>query len=260
MKDFEITKEGIVVIQWLRTTDPQLGLDLYQKINKKEAEKENFFVKYYQVNTKSEFVATLKELVDTTKKGTIFTLHIVAHGNEDLIGIDAGANNISWHELFEYTRKLNIIMGNNLLLVLSSCVGGGMLSHIEPEKRAPYRAIIANTRKVLMKDAHIGFEAFYKDYYTILDFAKSLEALNKVIDFKKELEPGKKKTEFFIMSSEQSFDEVFDPDRDTAHFESVVNKLMTPNPMIPQDKRIEKAKEVFREYGKRLKPHFNFQD
>lgn len=260
MKDFEISKEGIVVIQWLRPTDPQLGVDLFQKINKKEMERENYFVMIYLVNTKSEFVEALKELINTTEEGTIFTLHIVAHGNEDLIGVDTIDNNISWKELFEYTRQLNVIMGNNLLLVLSSCVGGGVISHIEPEERAPYRAIIANTREVIMKDAHYGFDAFYRDFYNILDFPKGLEALNKAIDFSEELEPGRKKTEFFIMSSEQSFDEVFNPDRDPAHFESVINKIMLPTPDIPQEKRIEKVKELFREHGKKLKPHFNFQD
>lgn len=259
MENFEISKEGIVIIQWLRPTDQQLGVELFQKVSKKEGEKENYFVKFYQVNNKSEFVESLKELVATTEKGTLFTLHIVAHGNKDLIGIDE-TNNISWKELFQYTRQLNVIMGNNLLLVLSSCVGGGILSHIEPKERAPYRAIIANTRTVFMKDANLGFEAFYNEFYNILDFPKGLKALNEAIDFSEELGPGIKKTEFFIMSSEQTFDEVFNPDRDPAHFESVINKIMPPMPGIPQEKRIEKAKELFREHGERLKPHFNFQD
>lgn len=256
MENFEVSKQGIVVIQWLKPSDPQLGLELFQKINKKESEKENYFVRFYQVSTKTDFVKVLKELVDTTEKGTIFTLHIVAHGNKDIIGIDSESNNISWKELFEYTRQLNVIMANNLLLVLSSCVGGGILSYIEPKKRAPYRAIIANTREIFMKDANQGFEAFYQEFYNILDFPKGLEALNKAIDFSEELRPGKKKTEFFIMSSEETFDEVFNP----VYFESVINKIMPPTPEIPQEKRVEKVKELFRAYGKKLKLHFNFQD
>ena len=258
MKNFEITNEGIVIIQWLNIGDPQLGEDLYNKIKHKEGERDHFFVEYHKVDTKDEFVAVLLDLITKTKEGTIFTLHIVAHGNENCIGTDAGV--MQWAELFYYTRQLNEIMGNNLLLVLSSCVGGGILSYIEPEKRAPYRAVIANTREVAMKDANAGFAAFYEGYFNMLDFPEAIKALNGEIDFSKEIKPGRKKTDFFIMSAEESFDAVFNPDRDPAHFESVINKLMPPNPLIPQELRIEKAKELFRKRGEALRPFFTFQD
>lgn len=258
MEDFEITKQGIVIIQWLRDTDPQLGDELYNSIKGKE--KDNYFVKEYKVHTVDEFRAVMQELVDTTNQGTLFTLHVVSHGYENGIGLEIGTNEMQWKELFSFTRNLNITMGNNLLLVLSSCVGGGILSCLEPEERAPYRAIIANTREVFMTDANNGFKAFYSVYNNILDFPKGLEALNKSIDYSIEIKPGKKKVEFFIMSAEQSFDEVFNPDRDPAHFSSVINKILPPTPGIPQEQRIEKAKQLFKERGKALKPHFTFKD
>lgn len=260
MKDFEITKEGIVIIQWLKNGDPQLGVDLYNQLKHKEAERANYFVEYYQVKNKNEFVAVLQKLVDETKEGTIFTLHIVSHGYENGIGTEISTNEVRWGELFHYTRQLNVTMGNNLLLVLSSCVGGGILSHIEPEQRAPYRAVIANTRPVAMADAQNGFAAFYADYYDMLDFPKAILALNAEIDLSEEIEPGKKKVEFFIMTAEQSFNDVFNPDRDPAFFASVVDKIMPPNLQIPQEMRVEKAKELFRKKGEELKPHFCFQD
>ena len=260
MDNFEITKEGIVVIQWLNSTDQQLGEELYNSLKHKEAERENYFVRYYKVNTKEEFKDVLQELIDTTSQGTIFTLHIVAHGYEKGIGLTVGTNDIQWKELFSYTRQLNEIMANYLLLVLSSCIGGGILSFIEPEKRAPYRAIIANTREVFQKDALAGFNAFYAEYYNMLDFAKCLEALNNTIDFTEELEPGRKKTEFFIMTAEESFNQVFDPDRDPVNFEKVINRILPPNPSIPQELRIEKAKALFRARGQKLKPYFTFKD
>lgn len=258
MDDFEITKQGIVIIQWLNYGDRQLGEELFHNISNKENERENYFVAFYKVQTKTEFIDLLQHLIKTTTKGTLFTLHIVAHGNEDCIGISS-TECITWKELFNYTRELNIIMGNNLLLVLSSCVGGGILSYIEPEKRAPYRAVIANTRKVLMSDAHIGFSTFYADYYNILDIRKSLEALNTSIDFSKTID-GRKKTEFFIMTAEHSFDEIFNPERDPVFFESIVNKILPLNDSIPQELRVVKAKEIFKRKGEKLRPFFTFND
>ena len=120
-------------------------------------------------------------------------------------------------------------------------------------------AFIANTRSVLIKDARNGFPLFYKDYRTPLDFHEALLRLNGSIDFTEEIEPGVKKTEFFIMSASHTFDEVFNPDRDIKHFNSVVDKIMPPNPLIPQELRLEKARELFIAEGKRLKPYFMFQ-
>ena len=133
------------------------------------------------------------------------------------------------------------------------------MPYIESEKRGVYTAVIANTRKVLMSDAHIGFSAFYANYYNILDFSKSLEALNTSIDFSKDID-GQKKTEFFVMTAEHSFDEVFNPERDPVFFESVVNKILPINDHIPQELRIIKAKEIFKRKGDELRPYFTFND
>jgi len=259
MENFKIIKEGIVIIQWLRICDTQLSEVLYNAIRHKEKERENYFVEYYKVDSRDEFQAVLQELIYKTKKGTLFTLHIVSHGNEDGIGTEFG-NIIRWGKLFHYTRQLNVTMGNNLLLVLSSCVGGGIISHIEPEERAPYRAIIGNTREVFASDAQKGFAAFYADYYNIIDFPKAIRALNREIDITEEIEPRRKKTEFFIMTAEHSFNEVFNPDRDPIAFERIINKLMPPNFIIPQELRIKKAKELFIKRGEELKPYFCFLD
>ena len=41
MDDFEITKQGIVIIQWLNYGDRQLGEELFHNISNKENEREN---------------------------------------------------------------------------------------------------------------------------------------------------------------------------------------------------------------------------
>ena len=245
MEDLNINRTGIVILQWLRNEDPQLGEELYFQIRNKETQFDNFFVTFYKATNQKEFTDSLQKMIDTLEEGTIFTLHIVAHGYEDGLGTDLSTS-IKWKELFYYTRQLNIKMHNTLLIVLSSCVGGGILSYIDPTQRAPYMAFIGNTRDVLIKDARKGFPLFYEGYRSPLDFVKGLKALNESIDFSEELEPGKRKTEFFIMSAAQSFDEIFNPDRDPIFFAKVVSKIMPPNQIIPQELRIQKAKELFK--------------
>lgn len=93
-----------------------------------------------------------------------------------------------------------------------------------------------------------------------MDFAEGIKALNNAIDFSEEIEPGKKKIEFFIMSAEQSLYEVFNPERDPIFFKSVADKILPPNEDIPQELRVQRAKELFKKKGQVLKPHFMFMD
>lgn len=44
MEDLNINRTGIVILQWLRNEDPQLGEELYFQIRNKETQFDNFFV------------------------------------------------------------------------------------------------------------------------------------------------------------------------------------------------------------------------
>lgn len=259
MKDIEIKKTGIVIIQWLRNSEQELGQELYNQLKHKENDREDFFVYLYKVSGRSEFIHTLDELVKTTAEGIMFTLHIVSHGCEEGLGPNI-TEFVGWKEFFYYTRQLNEIMHNTLLIVLSSCVGGGIITCIEPRKRAPYMAFIGNTRAVSFKDAQKGFSLFYENYFTPLELSESLKKLNSAIDFSERLSSGQEKIEFFVMTASSTFDEIFNPDRDPKFFESIVNKLLPPNNAIPQHLRIEKAKEIFRKEAEKLRPFFTFQE
>ena len=67
MDDFEITKQGIVIIQWLNYGDRQLGEELFHNISNKENERENYFVAFYKVQTKTEFIDLLQHLIKSLK-------------------------------------------------------------------------------------------------------------------------------------------------------------------------------------------------
>lgn len=43
MKDVEIERTGIVIIEWLRPEDPKLGQELYNDIKYKETEDGSYF-------------------------------------------------------------------------------------------------------------------------------------------------------------------------------------------------------------------------
>ena len=260
MPDKETTSIRIEIVQFLTEDDEQQGMELYEVIKRIEAEDPIYKVKPHEVHTKEQFLKALDDICDSITEPTLLTLHIDSHGCEEGIGIDGRANFISWTELFDHIRPINEKLHNTLMLVLSVCTGAGIMTRLEPQKRAPYMAYIANTREITFPDAAKAFPEFYRTYRTVLDFPAALKALNDTIDFSEPLPDGRKKTEFFVYSSKELFDQVMNPDRDPENFRKIALSMRYTDPSMTDEEKIEVARRMIIKEADRLRPYFNFQD
>lgn len=219
--DTEITQKGIIVIQSLKDNERKTGDELQKDILQyKKYLHEDSFVKFYNVTTVKEFVSTLKKIEKEMSKGEIFTLHLETHGYEDGIYLASGEC-VSWKLFFDNIRPINIKMGHLLIVVMAMCKGGAIISYIEPEKRAPYKAFIGAYRDVSEDEVARGFSAFYGSYTTMLDIVDGMNALCLEIDG----ENQSKKT-FWCFTEEYVFDATFNPDRDSKHFNKMVREQL----------------------------------
>src|SRR5690606_16574054 len=116
---------------------------------------------------------------------------------------------------------INIKMGHLLIVILSMCKGGAIISYIEPDKRAPYRACIGASRDLTEDEVARGFSAFYDRYTNMLNIAEGMEALDAEIDG---INPEKKT--FWCFSAESIFDLTFNPDRDPKQFRKIVREQL----------------------------------
>lgn len=260
MPDQEIKCIKIEIIQFLRETDDPQGVKLYEEIKKIESEDSIYEVRLHEVHDKNSFFSALDDIYNTITEPSIVTVHIDSHGCEDGVGIDHSANFVSWQELYAHIRPINIKVHNTLMLIMSVCEGGGMMTRLEPWNRAPFMAFIANTRPVSFNDAAIGFPLFYKYYRSPLDFSRALDALNNSIDFTVTLPDGRKKTEFFVYSSRELFEQVMNPDRDPDNFKNIALSQTYSDSSITDEEKIILARRIVIQKADQLRPYFNFQD
>lgn len=87
------------------------------------------------------------------------------------------------------------------------CKSISMISAIDPEKRAPYRAFVCTTRVVSSDEIYRGFLAFYDNYFNLLDIAQAINALQEEIRDDNGFSP------FQVLSAENIFSETFNSNR-----------------------------------------------
>ena len=133
-------------------------------------------------------------------------LQLETHGCDEGIGFNNGEI-LKWKDFYDIIRPLNIKTGHLLFIVMAMCKSVAMISSINPEKRAPYRAFICTTRKVTSDEIYRGFLAFYDKYFNLLDVSHALTALQNEVKDDNEYSP------FQALSAESVFDETFNPNR-----------------------------------------------
>lgn len=257
--DTEIIRKGIVVIQSLAEKDRKTGDELYNDVLRyKEWLEEDSFVTFYNVTSLKEFIDVLVSLSDEMIDGEIFTLHLETHGSEKGIQLSSGEC-MSWDIFFDNVRPININMGNLLVIVMAMCKGAAIISHIEPEKRAPYKAFVGANRDLNEEEVYIAFNAFYGNYTNMLDIVNGMNALDLEIDG---VNPSKKT--FWCYSAEHIFDLTFNPDRAPIHFNEMVtkqfNRITSEGINITRDQVKQDIRKMLIDSSVKYKDYFCFKD
>lgn len=251
----EIKRWGIVVIQSLYPVERKTGKELFMDILRyKELCKEESFSFFYNVNSRNEFEEIIEFIHHSLKVGDILTLHIETHGCDEGIALNDGSV-VSWKDFYDMIRPINIDVGHLLFVVMAMCKSIAMISSIDIEKRAPYRAFICTTRKVTSDEIYRGFEAFYTCYFNLLNIQESMNMLQKEIKDSNGYSP------FQILSAESVFDEVLDSNR---NIESLVtSQLRGQNIPITDSAKKDMSntiRRILQEIHGRCYNYYNFKD
>lgn len=253
--DSDIKQWGIIVFQSLSYDDIKTGEILYNDILRyKNHYNKECFTNFYNVNSVKEFYAKIKIVENTLNEGDILTLQIETHGHDDGIAFSNG-DILSWKDFYDIIRPINIKTGHLLLLVLAMCNSIAMMSYINPEQRAPYRAVICTTRNVSADEIERGFNAFYDNYFNLLDTFKALSYLQKEIKDSNGVSP------FQILSAESIFDETLL--RQKISHELVENQLTRQNLPNTEENRVmieNTIKNGLKEIHEKFYDFYNFRD
>lgn len=256
----EINQIGIVVIQSLPKDDLQTGIVLCDEILKyKHYQKfdTNYFLWQFAPKDKSEFVFALHNILEKMEPGMIFTLHIESHGTDEGI-VCANGEILSWHEFHTLIRPINVKMFHLLVVVLAMCYGGAIISTIEPEKRAPYKACISSYREVSVDEVARGFSAFYSSYTSPLDIVRGVNELQSELS-----SANNHFGPFHIFTSRDVFLQTFDLDRDYASKEHLINTRYVAKrykgEMCTREDIENELRTIFKSAIDNLLPYYDFR-
>lgn len=243
------------MIQSLCSDDIKTGKNLYDDILRyKEYSNSGAFSSFYNVQCVGEFYSIIRKIEQSLEEGDIITLQIETHGCDDGIVLSNG-DIIKWKDFYDAIRPLNIKTGHLLFLIMAMCKSVAMISSINPEERAPYRAVICTTRSVNADEIQRGFEAFYEKYFSLMDIVESLKALQDEVKDDNGFSP------FQVLSAESVFDDTFNPNRDITGL--VDDQLIRLNSTITETTRsimTDCIQKILSEIHDKCVDYYNFRD
>jgi len=136
---------------------------------------------YYNLAVnKSTFLESVgKRFSEAIKKYGFPFLHISAHGDKNGIEL-TDKTFLSWVVLKKILLPINNVLGNTLLLNISSCSGfSACKMAMDPGKEAPFFGLIGPLDKVDFADTTIAFVAFYHNLAKGASPREAVEAMKK---------------------------------------------------------------------------------
>lgn len=157
----------VFIIESLRNGDKKTGEDLKDNLRQIWYDQNlipDFDCQYTHVHDTNDLICTIKDIekqVTTSNKLPI--LQIECHGSSN--GLQLGSMEmVTWKELFNYIRPINIASYNLLMLNLSMCNGETVIRYIDPTQRAPFRAVTGPIGEVLPEVLEKAWLFFYENY------------------------------------------------------------------------------------------------
>ena len=124
----------------------------------------NIDTEYFEIKTKEEFLNRFDWIYSKEiEKGNVL-IHIYLHGSKHHDGLLANDQTlITWEEILEKSRSINIKSKNGLFLILALCHGKYIGEHIKIKLKSPFNSLIASNYEELVEDIYSLFEKFYNN-------------------------------------------------------------------------------------------------
>lgn len=120
--------------------------------------------KYFEFKTKEDFFLILDSIYKDEITNSNILIHIYTHGSSKLDGIIGNDKKlITWEEIQNLTRKINIKSKNGLYLILALCHGIYIGEKISIKKKAPFNSLIASKYEEYVTDIYKLFHTFYSN-------------------------------------------------------------------------------------------------
>lgn len=230
LRDSEIQRYGVIIIESLPNGDCKTGTNLYNGLLKYKSHiKSEFFAELHIVQTRTDFFSEFQQLACDIDNNTMISIHIEAHGGESGLKL-ASSEIITWKELHDILRPINIKLLGLLHLAIATCYSFPFTWSIDISQRASFKTVVFTKREMTADEIERGFIEYYQDFFNILDSFNSLNAIQKEVN-----DGDPHKSPFQIMVADWAFDQISNPENNP-DFHKVISslyvKLKLSNPSI----------------------------
>lgn len=113
-----------------------------------------------------------------SKENAYPVLHIEAHGIRG-VGLDICGEVITWKELYDLSKNVNILAKNNFGLVLASCYGNEITEAVEIDSPCPFRFVLGPYSEVKAGEIEDQTTSFYKEVISTGDLNSALSCMEE---------------------------------------------------------------------------------
>ncbi len=137
--------------------------------------------KLIDIKDKQQFFSCLSNIRQDILDGKYAPIiHIEAHGNSDMTGLVLATNeSVTWKEMKQPLSEINKATRFNLIVCVSACYGGSLVSQLVPNDRSPCWGLVGPKIEMYPDDLLKGFTGFYEELFRTQSGGKALKRLNE---------------------------------------------------------------------------------
>lgn len=133
----------------------------------------------FSIKSKKEFIEIFQSLEIRVKNGFLPILHFDAHGSKEN-GLEIGETGefLSWDDLTESLRKINIISGNNLFVFVAVCYGFYLINSFTIKKPCPFLIMFGPEDIITVGEIESSVVPFYTSLFKTKDIHVATRSFN----------------------------------------------------------------------------------
>lgn len=172
----------IYVIESLSPKETKTGENLFNDLLRWKVEQLDYLnAEYIPVKNRTEFFEFIEAVKNKIRNdGILPLLHFEIHGSSEKDGLVLNSDElITWLELANRFREINILTKHNLVVSLATCFGAYLYQEIRPVDKVPFWGFIAPWGTVNSVDIEVSFNSFFDTLLSTTDFNSAITKLNE---------------------------------------------------------------------------------
>ena len=176
----ECLNSCIFIIDGLTDEDLQTAKRLYDDMEFHKGLAPSPVIGYRKVSTREGLFGVFAEVTESCRNGHFPILHFEVHGNQEQgIFLGNAQENVSWSDLVQTFRQINIICGNNLGVIMAGCYGIYAITHVEALEPTPFYFLVGCSESIGAGELEENIAIFYRRLFEGDSLTEAVKSIAK---------------------------------------------------------------------------------